>query len=124
MWVKANPNPAGLERSDCVVRAICIATNRPWLRVFDELCSVARQDYGMPSENSVWGHYLYMLGFVPFMLKRSCPQCTTVSEFTRWYPKGIYIIGTGTHAVAVVDGDYYDSWDSGDQIPSYFWKIA
>jgi hypothetical protein len=57
------------------------------------------------------------------MLPETCPRCTTISEFARLYPKGIYIIGTGNHAVAVIDGDYYDSWDSGDEIPSFFWKV-
>jgi hypothetical protein len=39
------------------------------------------------------------------------------------FPKGAYIIGTGSHAVCVLDGDYFDSWDSGDQIASYFWRV-
>ena len=34
-----------------------------------------------------------------------------------------YLIGTGSHAVAVIDGDYYDSWDSGNEIPAYFWRV-
>ena len=42
--------------------------------------------------------------------------------FCRMYPKGTYVIGTGTHAVCVIDGDYYDTGDSGDEIPQYFWK--
>ena len=33
------------------------------------------------------------------------------------------IIGTGKHAVAIIDGNYYDSWDSGNEIPSFFWRI-
>ena len=43
--------------------------------------------------------------------------------FCEKYPTGVYVIGTGTHAVAVVDGDYYDSWDSGNEVPSYFWRV-
>jgi hypothetical protein len=22
----------------------------------------------------------------------------------------------------VIDGDWYDSWDSGNEVPTYFWK--
>ena len=36
-------------------------------------------------------------------------------------PKGTYVLGTGNHVVAVVNGDYYDMWDSGDEIPAYVW---
>jgi len=39
------------------------------------------------------------------------------------FPKGTYIIGTGSHAVAIINGDYYDSWDSGDEIPSFFFRV-
>ena len=123
MWIPANPNPAHKQVPDCVIRAICIALNLPWLQVSDELYSVAREDFSISSDDNVWGHYLYKLGFEPFLLPQSCPRCVTVEAFTKMYPKGTYIIGTGSHAVAVIDGNYYDSWDSGQQIPSFFWRI-
>lgn len=123
MWVKANPNPAGKNVPDCVIRAISIALNQPWLQTFDELCDVARMDYNMPSADTVWGHYLYLKGFEPFILPGACPRCITIREFTRWFPEGVYIIGTGSHAVAVISGNYFDSWDSGDETPSFFWQI-
>lgn len=123
MWVKVNPNPQRKHVPDCVIRAICFALDMSWYQVYDELCGVGRRDANMPSADSVWGHYLQMLGCKPFLLPQSCPRCTTVNEFSKLYPKGRYIIGTGSHAVAVIDGDYYDSWDSGDEIPSFFWKI-
>ena len=123
MWIKANPNPAQKEVPDCVIRAIAIALNMPWLQVFDELYSVARMDFNMPSADSVWGHYLYLKGFEPFSLPYECPKCITIEEFTRRFSQGIYIIGTGAHAVAVINGNYYDSWDSGSEICSFFWRI-
>lgn len=123
MWIRVNPNPAKKEVSDCVIRAISIALNMPWLQVFDELNAVARMDFNMPSDNRVWGHYLYLKGFQPFLLPQSCPDCVTVKEFARIFNQGTYIIGTGSHAVAIIHGDYFDSWDSGNEVPSYFWKI-
>lgn len=123
MWIKANPNPAGKEVPDCVIRAICIALNMPWIQVFDELYSVARMDFNMPSADTVWGHYLYLKGFEPFLLPDECSKCITIEEFTRRFPQGIYIIGTGAHAVAIVHGNYFDSWDSGSEVCSFFWRI-
>lgn len=38
------------------------------------------------------------------------------------YPRGTYVIGTGTHAVCVIDGNYYDAWDSGEETPTYFYR--
>ena len=105
------------------MRAITIALNKRLIDVYDELCELGRQEYNMPSADAVWGKYLYQKGFEPFLLPDKCPQCLTVKMFCVMYPHGIYIIGTGSHAVAVIDGDYYDSWDSGDEIPSFFWHI-
>lgn len=124
MWIKANPNPEGKEVPDCVIRAIAIALNMPWLQVFDELCAVARNEFNMPSSDSVWGLYLYSKGFEPFLLPETCPRCVTIDEFTKWFPVGIYIIGTGSHAVAIIDGNYFDSWDSGLEVPTFFWRIV
>lgn len=123
MWIKTNPNPGHKEVPDCVVRAICIALNMRWVDVYDDLCELGRQEFNMPSADSVWGKYLYLRGFEPFLLPHRCPKCITIAQFCRIFPNGKYIIGTGGHAVAVIDGDYYDSWDSGDQIPSFFWRI-
>jgi hypothetical protein len=94
-----------------------------WLDVYDALYVLGRQEFNMPSDNAVWGKYLYQMGFRPFLLPESCPSCLTIRLFCKMYRRGVFIIGTGSHAVAVIDGNYYDSWDSGDEIPSYFWKI-
>ena len=123
MWVNVNPNPQHKHVPDCVIRAICFALNMSWYEVYDDLCEVGRRDCNMPSADAVWGHYLQMRGFEPFLLPKTCPRCTTVRDFAKIYPEGTYIIGTGSHAVAVINGDYFDSWDSGDEIPSFFWRI-
>lgn len=123
MWIRCNPNPGHYYVEDCVVRALAIATNQTWLSIYDDLYLTGRKMFNMPSVNAVWGKYLYDLGFEPFTLPKSCPRCTTVKEFANIFSKGTYIIGTGSHAVAVVDGDYYDTWDCGDEVPSYFWRV-
>lgn len=123
MWIKANPNPEKKEVPDCVIRAICITLNKPWLEVSDELYEIARSQYSVTCDDNVWGRYLWNYGFEPFVLPNICPKCTTVNEFTKMYPKGTYIIGTGSHAIAVIDGNYYDSWNSGEQICSFYWRI-
>lgn len=118
MWIYANPNPCRAEEPDCVVRAISLATGRCWDRVHAELCALSREVCSMPSVNWVWGLYLRKRGFTPMTVT----DLMTVREFCKRNPSGTYVIGTGSHAVAVMSGDYYDAWDSGDEIPSYFWK--
>lgn len=123
MWIRCNPNPLGKQTSDCVVRAIAIATEQSWKRTYGDLCDMGGIECEMPSSNHVWGLDLREKGARQFLLLESCPQCITVRAFCEKYPKGIYVIGTGSHAVAVIDGDYYDSWDSGNEVPSYFWRV-
>ena len=123
MWIRCNPNPLGKQTSDCVVRAIAIATNRSWRNVYRDLCELGGIECEMPNSNYLWGIYLKDLGFDQFLLPESCPRCITIRAFCEKYPEGTYVIGTGTHAVAVIDGDYFDSWDSGDEGPTYFWRM-
>lgn len=49
------------------------------------------------------------------------PDDITVEEFCQEHSHGSYILGTGSHALAVIDGDYYDSWESGDEMPIYYY---
>lgn len=123
MWIRCNPNPLGKQTSDCVVRAIAIATEQSWKRTYRELCSIGEIECEMPTVNYVWGMDLKDKGATQFLLPESCPMCLTVRAFCAKYPEGTYVIGTGSHAVAVIDGDYYDSWDSGNEVPSYFWRV-
>lgn len=123
MWIKRNPNPCGKEAPDCVIRAICIALNLDWYEAYWRLCELGAVECDMPSSNFVWGKFLYQLGFEPFFVPAACLKCITIRDFCREFPVGTYIIGTGSHAVAVINGNYYDSWDSGNEMPSYFWRI-
>ena len=123
MWIRCNPNPLGKQTSDCVVRAIAIATSQSWRKVYRDLCHAGEIECELPNSNYVWGSYLNSMGFKQFLLPDSCPKCITVRAFCKHFPEGTYILGTGSHAVCIIDGDYYDSWDSGSESPSYFWRV-
>ena len=122
MWIYANPNPCRQEEPDCVVRAISIATGKTWRKVHRDLCLMSSENCTMPSVNWLWEMYLKKNGFRKFLLPESCPECVTVREFAMRFPEGTYVIGTGSHAVCVIDGDWYDTWDSGDETPTYFFR--
>ena len=122
MWVYANPNPCRQEEPDCVVRAIAIATDQTWKKVHRDLCLLSCEKCTMPSVNWLWELYLKRKGYEKFLLPDSCPDCMTVREFSRLYTDGVYIACTGTHAVAVIDGNYWDTWDSGDETLTYYFR--
>lgn len=76
--------------------------------------------HDMPSSNAVWGAYLIDLGYKRYVIPNVCPACFTIRQFCELHPKGKYLLATGTHVVTVIDGDYYDTWDSGDEVPVYY----
>lgn len=76
--------------------------------------------YDMPSSNEVWGSYLKSQDYKRYTIPNNCPDCYTVKDFCYEHPTGKYLLATGTHVIAVINGDYFDTWDSGDEIPIYY----
>ena len=120
MWRRYNPNPEQLITGDCTIRAICAVTGMDWISAHTSLCELSRNMSDMPSSNRVWWAFLRALGFRQMHLLDRCPDCFTVSDFAAVNPHGIYVLGPHEHAVAVIDGDWWDSWDSGDTVPTYY----
>ena len=121
-FVYYNPNPSKKLVGDCVIRGISKLTNQDWKDVHLELSLQSYTMNDMPSSNAVWGAYLYKMGYRQLVIPDTCPDCFSVKRFCADNPKGSYLLATGTHVIAVVDGDYYDTWDSGDEVPIYYWR--
>ena len=119
MYISCNATPAGNPTRDCVIRAISIITGMSWRDVYHDLYEYGMWLHEMMDTNALWHRYLYDLGFDIFVIPR---PTMTVKEFCRWKPYGKYILGTGTHVIPVIDGDYYDTWDSGNEIPVFYWR--
>ena len=122
MYVFENPNPDGIFTGDCVVRAIAIAEGKDWDTVYIELALQGLLLKDMPTSNRVWMQYLKGKGYERKNVFDCCDGCYTVQDFCEDFPRGTFILGTGSHAVAVVDGDYHDSWDSGMESPAFYFE--
>lgn len=121
-FIFANPNPKHNLVGDCVIRALSLATNKTWEEVYAKLSVYGFMSCDMPSSNAVWGQYLTDLGFERNIVSDSCPSCT-IRDFSSRNSKGVYVLGTGSHVVCVMNGDYYDTWDSGDETPIFVWRL-
>lgn len=122
MFKEYNPNPSGLNVGDCVIRAISALFGISWDEAYLKMMCQGFLMKDMPSANRVWGEFLRKQNYKRFIIPDTCPECYTVREFCNDHPKGQYMLGTGSHVLAVIDGDYYDSWDSGKEVPIYFWR--
>ena len=121
-YIYYNPNPLNKETGDCVIRAITKVTGRDWDSIFVDLFTIAYKEKDMMDKNYVWGSYLDSIGYTRHVIPDLCPECYTIKEFCLDNPIGTYIVATGTHVVAIEDGNYYDSWDSGNKTPIYYWE--
>lgn len=122
MFIQFNKNPKNKRVGDCVIRAISTVLDKPWEVTYTEICDEGFLMKDMPSSNAVWGEYLRKHGFYRNVIPNTCPACYTVRDFCMDHRRSRYVLATGTHVIAVINGDYYDTWDSGSEIPIYFWK--
>ena len=122
MFVVYNPNPNGTYTGDCVIRALTKALDLDWETVYIGLAVQGYTMSDMPSANHVWGAYLREHGFDRHAIPNTCPDCYTVRDFCDDNPKGLYVLATGSHVITVVDGDYFDTWDSGKEVPIYYFS--
>ena len=116
------PNPAGKSVGDCTVRAISKALGQAWEETYVGLALEGFKRGDLPNADSVWGPYLQRHGFRRHLIPDDGLGAYTVTDFAADNPRGIFILSMpGHHVVTVEDGVIYDSWDSGNEAPAYYW---
>ena len=117
-----NPNPNHSRVGDCAVRAIAKATGRDWEEAYTALCAKGFELRDMPSSDAVWGRLLRDEGFHRRVIPETCPDCYTVAQFAVDHPDGVYVVKVDGHVVACEGGDYFDSFDSGEEAPIWYYE--
>ena len=132
MFKFTNPHPDGKRVGDCVKRACCLASGINYHDIAIMLNRYRKESGGAKfNSNKNWK---------PFVENVLCGRKDTddlrtafyghrytVDDYaTYWEEDGKFILRCSKHLVAVVDGDYLDTWDSGYKgvyiaykIPSY-----
>lgn len=122
MYSYYNANPYKIRVGDCVIRAISKALNQSWEDTYIDLTIQGYLMGDLLSSNAVWGAYLKSKGFTRDIISNDCPECYTIEDFCNEHPKGTYIIGTGSHAVCVIDSTIFDTWNSSGETPIYYYR--
>lgn len=121
-YVYYNPNPTGRSVGDCAVRALSKALGQSWEETYVGLVLEGFRRGDLPNADAVWGPYLYARGFRRSFIPDDGLGAYTVADFSADHPEGTFILSMpGRHVVTVMDGTIYDSWDSGNEIPEYYW---
>lgn len=122
MYIEYNPNPNGRRVGDCAIRALAKALGIDWETAYAKVVKNGFLMADMPSSDSVWGSVLRANGFERNVIPNTCPYCYTAEMFCQEHPEGTYVLGFGGHVATVKDGDLYDSWDSSNEIPTYYYE--
>ncbi len=122
MWKVYNANPERKTVGDCVIRALSKALGRSWADTYIGICDKGLKMHDMPSSNAVWGVYLREQGYTKHMVNKEYPERYHLKDFCEEHPSGTFVVVLSGHVVCVRNGDYYDSWDSGSEIPIYYYR--
>lgn len=117
-----NPNPSNQRVGDCTIRALCKALDKEWETAYIETACEGLKLHDMPSANHVWGSLLRKYGYEQRAMPSLCPDCTTVNKFTLEHPKGKYVLSCESHVVTAENGDFFDTWNSGEEVVLYYWQ--
>lgn len=109
--------------ADCSVCAVMKALDFDWGTAYAALCEAGRQLRRMPNEtqsidrvlSNGWKFSWYGVNC------RAGEVKPTVAELAARYPDRTMVASTNEHVVAIVDGDWYDKWDSGDRKAAGWW---
>lgn len=121
VWQYYNPSPTGRNVGDCAVRAVAKALGLDWETAYALISMNGYLLGDMPSSNSVIGSVLRQHGFKRYAVPDECPDCYTIEDFADENPEGLYVVFTGNHVVCIQDGTVFDSWNSLQERPQFYW---
>lgn len=124
-----NANPHNRITTDCVIRAICTASGKPYNEVVMDLAEIQCKTGFDPSEASTFDKYLKSLGFVKHPQPRKYDNTKyTGKEFCEYLrskgnEKNIVANIGGHHTVAIIRNRVYDHWNSTEGCIGNYWTI-
>ena len=127
-YIKSLADPSGSDRNNCALNAMSIVLNIPYYSVSETF-----KDHGRVRGK---GCSVRMITTALNVLKQGTPEKAinnwqmptklkmSLANFAKQYPKGKYYVIKSRHALALIDGVWYDN-----QIPNprayvkYFFKV-
>lgn len=117
-----NPHPNGIiSHDDCAYRAICIATGKDWLTVYDELTALGRELLCPPNGKLTINTYMDRIADrieVMSFGKRATGKTVARLDATK-----TYVVRMAGHLVCVKDGKVRDTWNSTEKAAYIIWEL-
>lgn len=117
-FILYNRNPDGYKESDCVTRALSLASGLPYTEIRKKLFYTAKL-----YKCEKLCKFCYS-NFISNILKYKKVNCNglTVEEFADLNPNGIFLVRVPFHLTTIIDGCIYDIWDCRDEFCDTVWK--
>lgn len=118
-----NANPKNNYCSDCVARAISVATNQSWEDVIRDMTEYGIKKGLVFNDKKCIKSYLKAKGWVKHKEPRDWDNMKmTAKDYLRNNYITTAIANLGTHHVAaIIDGQVVDTWDSSRQTMHTYW---
>ena len=117
-WHEFNPNPKDRNIGDCTLRSYCAAFGISWEKAFDIASKVAKENASMiqyMADKILIEEFNCVVDEKYNKKSVKGKDRITVNEFAMTHPYGKFILHVPKHQVTVINGEYWDSWDSGDK---------
>lgn len=117
-WKEYNPNPKERNIGDCTLRSYCAAFGISWDKAFDIASKVAKEQSSMiqyVADKVLTEEFNCVVDEKYNKKTVKGKDRITVNEFALSHPYGIYILHVRQHQVTIINGMYWDSWDSGEK---------
>ena len=120
-FFQPNPEPSK-RKGDCVIRALCVATDQDWLTVFDEIVQIARKQFDIINGNNVYPEYLKKYGFTEYKVtNKKGTKRPTMKSLIKQYPDKIIVGHCSKHVTCAKNGKVYDTWDTTERPLYKYW---
>lgn len=125
-----NLNPKDKYVSDCVVRAIALATNQSWKQTVMELTELGVKKGLVLNDKTLYPKYLESKGFVLRKeprdynnKKMSVKEWLISKKISPENHKSVIVANVGSHHVTcIINGTVHDTWNSSNQTMHKYWE--
>lgn len=122
LYAFTNPHPNNIKGfSDCVYRAISIATGKDWLTVYDELTAIGRELLCPPNDKHTYATYLDRIA--DRIEVKTVGGRLTGKGVARLDSSKTYVIRMANHLACVQGGKIRDTWNCGEKSAYIVWQL-
>lgn len=114
-----NVNPDNQKESDCVTRAISLASGLPYSVIRKKLYHTSKL---LDCEKLCVCCYRHLLDEV-FKFRRLNCDNMTVNDFANKHNPGIFLLRMNGHITCLIDGIIYDIWDCREEVVTDAWRV-